>query len=141
MKRTDEWHRDSRQHHRAGVGDGAATCAFAQRQTRCACAKRHLPTTDAVVSVAEASVSQWAGTEQVVSPLSQLRNPGGRRMNPRVREQASRGTRITGTLIDAGLTRGQARLQRVLDGVSARADKAWSVAGMARQVAQGSSYV
>lgn len=74
---TDEWHRDRGQHRRIGFRDGAATCAFAQRQESCACAEHHLAAAAAVVSVAEASVSQLAGTELAValSPIAHPRGP------------------------------------------------------------------
>lgn len=60
---TDKLRRDSRQHYRAGFRDGAATCAVTQRQKRCACAEHYLAAAAPVVSVAEASVSQLAGSD------------------------------------------------------------------------------
>ena len=77
IKMADELHRNRRQHHRAGFRDGAATCAFSQRQETCAYTKRHLSAADPVVSVAEASVSQLAGTglEMPFSPIAQPRGP------------------------------------------------------------------
>lgn len=72
---TDEISRDSRWHHCAGIRDGAASCAFSQRQKTCARAKHRLPTAAPVVSVADVNVSQLAGTELEV-PFSPIAKTG-----------------------------------------------------------------
>ena len=89
-----------------------------------------------MVSVADVNVSQLAGTEFEVSfsPIASTRGssdqPQGLAGNSYCRD-FSRALE---------LIRDQACLQSIFCGVSARADEAWSSAGVAREVAQGGSH-